>query len=861
MLVTEKAKHSRGFIKLKGDFGLDDSTAARAFLNITSLSSETFIRSFQFKILNEITFTNNRLAKIGYVPNDLCTFCETGSETVHHLFYECPFSNLFWKHFENFWFALSGPREDFTFKDVFVGRSAKDCDLLNYLFILAKFHIWTSRKRRVIPNLETFIGMVDHIVVSGDLNCGDIDWKCDPPMVTSHTTAPLMYRLLDLVNVHALTQYVTVPTRPASLKTLDLVLSSVPSLVSDIQVKPGMSNHDIVLFNIRVEPKLSSRPPHKVYFYDKADLDTFRQDISNSATEFFAHCSNRSLEENWTFFKDTLIKTVDKHIPSKMTTTKKLPWICRATKCQMRRRDHLHQKAKRSSDENSPAWSAYRHQRNKVFKLLKTSHNSYLNQEIGGSLKENPKRFWSYIKHSRSEAMGIPTLRQGDSIFISDKDKAELLNNHFESVFTRDNGLLPTTISTNRGNFSNIGDIKFDESGVQKLLANLNISKSTGPDGISPRCLRVLSAEISGMLTFIFQQSYNLGTLPCDWSKAMVVPVHNKSNKGNPENYRPISLTCLVCKLMEHIVFGHLNKHLSTNGILSLLQHGFRAGMSGETQLVLTCHDWANILNQQGQVDALLLDFSKAFDKVSHTKLLHKLDQYGVNGKTHKWISGFLHNRTQFVAINGTHSSTTPVTSGVPQGSVLGPTLFLLRINDIVDVPKSNLRLFADDTVLYRAIKSQNDHQILQEDLHNITKWASDWQMDFNVSKCHLLRITNKRKPHEFTYSANSKVLTKLSQCDYLGIRCSETLRWDAHCSKVAAKANNTLGLIRRTLKPCSSEVKERAYMMLVRPTLEYAPPPGTLRPTQMLIVLSKSKRTQPVLYTITINLQQVLLD
>ena len=274
---------------------------------------------------------------------------------------------------------------------------------------------------------------------------------------------------------------------------------------------------------------------------------------------------------------------------------------------------------------------------------------------------------------------------------------------------------------------------------------------------------------------------------------------------------------------MEHIVLSHLNKHLSTNGILSPLQHGFRTGMSCETQLVLTCHDWANILNQQGQIDALLLDFSKAFDKVSHTKLLHKLGQYGVNGKTQKWISGFLHNRTQFVAINGTHSSTTPVTSGVPQGSVLGPTLFLLYINDIVDVPKSELRLFADDTVLYRAIKSQHDHQILQEDLHNLTKWASDWQMDFNVSKCHLLRVTNKRKPHESTYSANTEALAKVSQCDYLGIRCSETLRWGAHCSKVAAKANKTLGLIRRTLKSCSREVKERAYMMLVRPTLEYA--------------------------------------
>ena len=261
----------------------------------------------------------------------------------------------------------------------------------------------------------------------------------------------------------------------------------------------------------------------------------------------------------------------------------------------------------------------------------------------------------------------------------------------------------------------------------------------------------------------------------------MVVPVHKNSNKENLANYRPISLTCLACKLMEHIVLSHLNQHLSTNSILSPAEHGFRAGMSCETQLVLTCHDSANILNQQGQVDALLLDFSKAFDKVSHAKLLHKLEQYGVNGKTLQLISGFLHNRTQFVAINGSHSSISPVTSGVPQGSVLGPTLFLLYINDIVDVTKSELRLFADDTVLYRAIKSDHDHQILQEDLHNLSKWVSDWQMDFNASKCHLFRITNKRKPFQSTYSANSEVLAKVPQCDYLGVRCSESLRWGAH--------------------------------------------------------------------------------
>ena len=300
-------------------------------------------------------------------------------------------------------------------------------------------------------------------------------------------------------------------------------------------------------------------------------------------------------------------------------------------------------------------------------------------------------------------------------------------------MFTKDDGVLPDSSPTVPAHLKPMGDIVFSQTGVLKLLANLNPSKSAGPDAISSRCLRDLATEITGMLTYNFQQSFNRGSIPKDWSTAMVVPVHKKSNKDNLENYRPISLTCLCCKTMEHIVLSQLNDHLSRNNILSSLQHGFRARLSCETQLVLTFHDWASILNQRGQVDALFLDFSKAFDKVSHEKLLHKICQYGINGRTHAWISAFLKNRSQFVVVNGAHSCSVPVTSGVPQGSVLGPTLFLLFINDIVDTPNSQLRLFADETVLYRAIKSPTDHQVLQEDLLNLTDWASRWQMKFNI--------------------------------------------------------------------------------------------------------------------------------
>ena len=179
-----------------------------------------------------------------------------------------------------------------------------------------------------------------------------------------------------------------------------------------------------------------------------------------------------------------------------------------------------------------------------------------------GSLQENHKRFWSYIKRLRSENFGIPILRQGDSIFTSDKDKADVLNDYFQSVFTKDNGLLPAFSPTTPAYIKNVRHIVFSPNGVLKQLASLNLSKSAGPDGISPRFLRDLSAEISSMLTFIFQQGYDAGTLPNHWLTTMVVPVHKKSSKENPANYRPISLTCLCCKAMEHIVLSNLNKHV-----------------------------------------------------------------------------------------------------------------------------------------------------------------------------------------------------------------------------------------------------------------------------------------------------------
>ena len=233
-------------------------------------------------------------------------------------------------------------------------------------------------------------------------------------------------------------------------------------------------------------------------------------------------------------------------------------------------------------------------------------------------------------------------------------------------------------------------------------------------------------------------------------------------------------------------------------------------------------HDWAASMNKRHQTDLILLDFSKAFDCVPHQRLLHKLNYYGISGPTLYWIKSFLSDRTQHVSINGSHSALANVTSGVPQGSVLGPVLFLLYINDITNQIQSNIRLFADDSIVYREIRSPADHQILQTDIQMLTDWSKKWQMNFNTSKCHLLTITHKPKPSEFTYTISNQPISRVNSHPYLGVTIDAKLSWSKHIQGTASKSAKTLGLLKRTLYPAKPKVREAAYNMLVRPKLEY---------------------------------------
>jgi ribonuclease P/MRP protein subunit RPP40 len=217
------------------------------------------------------------------------------------------------------------------------------------------------------------------------------------------------------------------------------------------------------------------------------------------------------------------------------------------------------------------------------------------------------------------------------------------------------------------------------------------------------------------------------------------------------------------------------------------------------------------------------MDFSKAFDKVCHSLLLHKLDRYGIRGNTNRWIEAFLNNRTQKVVTEGIESNTVTVDSGVPQGSVLGPTLFLFYINDISNGSKSKIRLFADDTIAYLTISSKDDCTTLQADLDNLAKWEDKWKMLFHPDKCNVMTISKKRTNIIHDYILHGQTLQRVTSAKYLGCTIRSDLDWSDHIQNITTKSNKTLGFLRRNLNISSTKIKQQAYKSLVRPMVEYA--------------------------------------
>ena len=412
------------------------------------------------------------------------------------------------------------------------------------------------------------------------------------------------------------------------------------------------------------------------------------------------------------------------------------------------------------------------------------------------------------------------------SLTTDDAEAATILNDYFCSVYTRENmSDFPSfTLQHLDSHLSSI-TVTYDEVFYQ--LSKLQSNKSEGPDQCHPFILKSISEGIVIPLTCLFNKSLEEGVLPNSWKEATVIALHKKGSKHQASNYRPVSLTSVVGKMLEAIVKDHIMYHLTTNNLLSDYQHGFRQGRSCSSQLLRVADMWTRSLDNKQEVDIIFLDLQKAFDKVPYERLLIKLSAYGIVGPLLSWIRNFLYNRRQRVRVRATYSSWSSVLSGVPQGSVLGPLLFILYVNDLPDEVQSSLWLFADDSKMFRSITTVEDSVQLQNDINLLLAWCYKWQMSFNNTKCRFMtvgRISNARHYTMDTYSGDFSIPITEEETD-LGVVFNKNLKFTNHVSHCVRKANRILGIINHTFRKLNPHIFRLLYVSLVRPHLEYASP------------------------------------
>lgn len=654
-----------------------------------------------------------------------------------------------------------------------------------------------------------------HLIIAGDFNLPGIQWN---ELEIGNTSSKHCEVLLDIAFSNDLTQVVNEVTRIGTTREslLDLVFINSKIRDYEISVHDGLSDHKLVLFSVKNVLPLKN-PKRKTIFvndFSRADDVSILDCLEMSLYNFDGAADVNSL---WNQFKAIVHYCVNEFVPKRQKTVKKQnPWVNREI-------IHLKRQLKRKRKKKNRNQSEISHLSQILREKLKTAKEKYYSQTLAGFMKDSPQRFWRHLAPSNENTNYIV---DSENVITNTSQIADKYNKFFHSVFAASEFVTedfsrPSPFAPNE-----MEDIFLSEEGILSLVLNIDPRKSAGPDGIPNEFLRRYAEWVSKYLLVIFRASLEQNSLPQDWLIARVVPIHKSGDKHRVENYRPISITCTCCKILEHILSKSLFAYFESSNILNPSQHGFRRRLSTVTQLTETIHDLAKAIDERSQIDAICLDLSKAFDRVSHAQLLTKLLSYGVHTNIITWVKAYLSNRKQFVEFNETKSEILPVTSGVPQGSVLSPVLFLCYINDITEgLDKSvTLRLFADDCLLYSNISCQEDQVTLNSAIKTVTDWCEKWKMKINYEKTVYTTITKKTKNIlAFDYQLNGKLLLKTSHFKYLGVTVSHDLNWKNHINNLCCSAEKKLWFLRRKLKGAPSNVKLTAYLTLVRPMLEYA--------------------------------------
>ena len=447
--------------------------------------------------------------------------------------------------------------------------------------------------------------------------------------------------------------------------------------------------------------------------------------------------------------------------------------------------------------------------------------------KIENNICENPsgKKFYSYINNKLKTRSVIPPLynETTKTFCFSDCDKATLFNSYFHSVFTNDDSQVPIL---HQRSFQSMYEFEILPGDILAVVKDMKDKITRTPEHVPSYFIKRIIRSIIKPLTFLFNLFLRLHFVPSQWKISQIIPIHKKSNKSLPNNYRPIALTSSFSRIFESILHSKILSHLLYNSLISPAQFGFVPGKSSCSQLLSTVNEWFQALSTNPSVNVIYTDIAKAFDSVSHAKLSLVIESYGISFDTSNWLKEFLTDRQQQVCIGTSFSSLLPVLSGVPQGSVIGPLLFLLFFDDITKtVPQvqgsSGVKLFADDTKLYAS--NPNDLQIYTD---HMSSWLKDHQLNIAHHKCFSMCISRPRsKVLAPLFSIDSNTIPVHHQAKDLGIIVSDKLKWSNHIDSIVAKASASAYQILKCFKSNNIWILLRLFKTYVRPKLEYNTP------------------------------------
>ena len=467
-------------------------------------------------------------------------------------------------------------------------------------------------------------------------------------------------------------------------------------------------------------------------------------------------------------------------------------------------------------------YAKYKEALNAATTEIRQSKRSY-EQKLACNIKTDSKSFYAYVRSKQNVQDKVGPLEDSAGNIISQGFlMAEDLNGYFSSVFTKEDiSSLPVADAKFQGAKSDyLGPLVVTPELVARKIKAMKDNKSPGVDGIPPKLLMETVDQISIPLARVFNLSLKEGVVPFEWKEANIIPLFKKGSRNKSDNYRPVSLTSVICKLLERLIKDHMVDFLVKHKLLNSSQHGFLKARSCLTNMLCFLEEITKWIDMGSPVDIIYLDFQKAFDKVPHQRLLLKLKAHGIGDSITDWIEQWLTDRRQRVVVDGEVSNWKSVLSGVPQGSVLGPILFLIYINDLDESITSNVLKFADDTKLFRKVNTDGDKQHLQNDLDRLVKWSEKWQMLFNFGKCKCLHTGHGNL--NVNYKMGATVLGTTVKEKDLGVTISADMKVSEQCGIAASKGNQILGLIRRNITYKGKKLIIPLYKAIVRPHLEY---------------------------------------